>query len=111
MMDKAQEAEESLRQATREAHEAIQDLRTIIKEAKEVIQDIRDAAGKEVSERLDPVIREHIKILGETTEAAMRESVEKVTGEFDKLSDILMGRTKKNVKRGEKSIPDLIEGK
>lgn len=107
--EKSKKAEESLREATREAHEAIKDLRFLIQQSQGVIVDIHNAAQVGVDERITPILKSEIAKLGDATKSAMREAVEKVGEEFQRLEDILLGQDKQSKRQGKSTIPELIE--
>lgn len=93
---------DELRELIREAHGATRDLRAAIRDARAVAPAI-------VSEHLDAEVKRAVDKLGETTEKAMDASVAKVNREFDRLADILMGRTGPDRKRRALQIPEAIE--
>ncbi len=92
---------EALRELVREANGTIKDLRAATKEA-------REAGPAIVKEYLEKAVADGLAEYGETIQKAMAAAVAKVNAEFDKLSDILMGRTADDKAQDKKSIPELV---
>lgn len=104
---KFEAAEEILRGVTRTAHEATKDLRLAIREGRALVDEIHAAAQVAVDARLEPIVTAEVTKLGEATEAAMREAVDKVGREFDKLEAMYLGEDKASRRAGRESIRDL----
>jgi Sec-independent protein translocase protein TatA len=94
-----------LRAVTREANEALRDLRQAIREARRLAKEATDAVDEQVQAH---VVAEVAK-LEAATDRAMRESVAKCIGEFDKLTNTLMGRDRASLaKRGNVDLETAV---
>lgn len=100
---------QALREATRQAHETIQDLKALIKEGHGLVAEIKAAAKIQVEEQVEPIIKEEIRKLGEATTKAIDSAVEKVGHEFQKLEDLYFGRDKRSVRRGRRTLPEMLQ--
>lgn len=91
---------EEMRAELREAHGTLKDLRAEIKTARELVPLLTD-------ELFMAEVKKQVDQLAEATEAAMAASVDKVTAQFDRLTDTLMGQNRQQRRKGQPSIPDL----
>lgn len=108
-----QKAREQLREEIREARGTLKDLRHEIREARTLIAAAEGlattlAAGK-VKAAIEASVTEQLATLGKVTEQQMRKSVDKVTAEFDKLRDLLLGNDRVADGREKRSIPELLQ--
>lgn len=90
MVDKielAQQVEEKLKSTIREGRELLSDF---IK-AKKEIDYLYRTLNKLVQKHIEDTVRKNLDEMGEETQKAMRESVEKVISEFDNLSNSILG--------------------
>ncbi|MFD3483799.1 hypothetical protein [Streptomyces sp. NPDC058665] len=93
---------EEMRAELREAHETLKDLRRETREARELIPLLTD-------DLFSAEVKKQVDALGRATEAAMAQSVDRVTQQFDKLADTFMGQSRQQRRKGQPSIPELIE--
>jgi TolA-binding protein len=106
---KAELAREQLKEQTRLAHEAIQELKGQQRKLRQMQADVEKLLDTEIENVLSQKVKEGLDDFGKTVEQAMADSVAKVISEFDGLKDILLGQTERERRRGEPSIPELIE--
>lgn len=92
-----------------ELREEIREARGILKDLRREIKDARTLGPLLVKEQLEAEVWEQVDKLGKVTAKQMELSVAKVIAEFDRLSDLLMGRTRRDRRTGKPSIPDLID--
>lgn len=101
---------QDLRDAMREANVFLADLKATVKLAEKVRDDIAAYVdGEEVSKRIDAAVILELSKMNKRIKEAMDSSVAKVTSEFDKLRDILMGEAPDDKRAGRESIPSLIK--
>jgi hypothetical protein len=100
---------EALRTATREAHEAIRDLRTETKRAAAVAGEVAAVADVEVEQRIAAAVAAGLEEYRATLDGAIKDATEAVFARFDTIRDTLLGETKRHRRRGEPSLPELIE--
>lgn len=102
LITKAQDAEERLKAATREANGLTGDLRGMIKEARTLVKDLVETVIRdEVTKQLGVMTGEVQKATDQATDA--------VFARFDKLTATMLGETKTRRDKGDPSIPELIE--
>jgi hypothetical protein len=77
------------REMIREAHAATKDLRTAVREAKRELQDL---ARDEVGARIQGEVSRQLEDLGERTREAIGAATQKVTAEFDRFGEALLGK-------------------
>lgn len=92
--DPTGEKTEDLKRATREANETLADVKRTLKEARSLISEMRQYIDERVSDKVETAVADHVARLGEATEKAMNESVDKCFSEFQKLEDIMLGHDK-----------------
>ncbi|HKX69895.1 MAG TPA: hypothetical protein VJM75_01650 [Acidimicrobiales bacterium] len=111
--DDLNKTREQLRAELREARGTIKDLRHEIREARQLAEATRELvtrlAQTEVLAVVEAEVTKQVGILGEKTSEAMRQSVDKVNSEFDKLRDLLLGNERVADGREERSIPELLQ--
>lgn len=93
----------ALREATREAHEVLRDLRTERRAVEQLVATIEDRVKRAVSDRMEEALKRDLAALSLATDKAMRDSVARVTREFDRLARIFTGR-----ERGGEPLEDLV---
>lgn len=102
-----------LREEISEARGTLKDLRHEIKAARELVTSTRDLvatlAQDTVMDALHAEVTKQVEQLGTVTEETMRKSVDKVTAEFDKLRDILLGAQRTTGDQEKRSIPELLQ--
>lgn len=102
-----------LREEISEARGTLKDLRHEIKAARELVASTKDLvatlAQDTVMDALHAEVTKQVEQLGTVTEQTMRKSVEKVTAEFDKLRDILLGNQRATGDQEKRSIPELLQ--
>ena len=77
------------REMIREAHAATKDLRAAVREAKRELQDL---ARDEVGVRIQGEVSRQLEDLGERTREAISTATQKVTAEFDRFGEALLGK-------------------
>jgi hypothetical protein len=106
---KKEEAEAVLRriqEERRSLREEAVGLQSQVKAAQAAADRIAALVGEEVGKLITDATKTEIDKLGKLTEEQMRKSVAKVTSEFDKLRDILLGLERNN---DRPSIPEMID--
>lgn len=102
-----------LREEISEARGTLKDLRHEIKAARELVASTKDLAATlaetTVMDALHAEVTKQVEQLGTVTEQTMRKSVEKVTAEFDKIRDILLGNQRATGDQETRSIPELLQ--
>ncbi len=102
-----------LREEISEARGTLKDLRHEIKAARELVASTRNLvatlAETTVMDVLHAEVTKQVEQLGTVTEETMRKSVEKVTAEFDKIRDILLGNQRATGDPEKRSIPELLQ--
>lgn len=87
-IERFETARAELRETISAAHAATKDLRSAIREARDVKKLVDEAARGTVEERIAAEVDTQLRALGEKTKTAMAASVEKVNGEFAKLTNL-----------------------
>ena len=98
-----------LKRLTREAHEAIQDLNGVLREARQMVTAIDNVAQVAVTQRLEPVVEEQIRLLSEATATAIAASEQGIYDRFDTLTQMMMGEDRKSIREGRPTIPQMAE--
>jgi hypothetical protein len=91
-----------IRSEKTEAHGILRDLRIETRSARRIIPML-------VSRRINKVVEEQLEGFAEVTKQAMVENVAKVTAEFEKLQEVLLGQDHQSRREGRTSVPDLVE--
>lgn len=107
MSDTAEEIK-ALKEATREAHEAIQSLRDVIKEARAVKSEIEVLAIDIFDKKIHAQVRVGLEDYRNSIDTAIENATAAVYDRFNKITDILLGETKKSKARGD-SLQQLAE--
>lgn len=103
---------EELRAATREANECLAGVKETLREVKRVGEEVDNKVSRALSsiERdIEEKVKTELAELGEATKYHMDLSVEKVSQEFQKLQDILLGTGPEDNGR-DQTIPELVNG-
>lgn len=108
---RAEEAIEKLTEATRAAHEVLAEFKEVNKEARAIKKEVEDIIEHRFDEKVEAQVADSMAKLEDATKQAMSDATDKVISEFDKLSDILMGRDRESKRKGRKSLPEMIEDK
>jgi len=95
---------EDLKEATREARETMKDLAAERKRGEEMLARIPELVDNAIGD----IVREKLAQMEPTMIEAMRKSEERVFAKFDQISEMIMGETKANRRKGEPSLHDLI---
>lgn len=93
--------------------EVIREGRALLKDmaaAEKRIKDLIASIPKSVEEAAAPLIVAELSRLSDATTEAIDRAQAGVEQRFDKLSSILLGETRAQRRRGEPTIPQLIEG-
>ena len=98
----------ALNEATRRAHEAIADMRTERKLMAEQLAEVRKELDGSVEKRLDAEVKRQLANLGEATQKAMDDSVERVGRKIDEYLELSIGTDAYSKLKGRQPIPDLI---
>lgn len=93
---------DDLQKLVTEAHGLLKDLRIESKQARRILPMI-------VSKRIKSEVEKQLAEMGEQIAEAMRESVEKVGREFDRLEAAFLGKDKTARRDGKPSIPELVD--
>jgi LPS O-antigen subunit length determinant protein (WzzB/FepE family) len=109
MMTATEDEITALREATREAHAALKDLKGAIKEGRELVAAIDKMAQIAVEDRLKPVVEKGLEDFGKNLRQAIDVATDSVYERFDKIADLLTGEDKTSKRRGQPSIPELVE--
>ncbi len=112
--DHADHAEQKLielRFATREANEVLAELKQTLK----ALQKERSVIERLILNGFDELIRdqvaESLKTYQVSVDQAIKNATDAVFARFDQLSALLLGETKDRKRRGQMSIPEMIQRK
>lgn len=104
----ADEKIRELRAVIREANELLRDYKTTLREAKELLG---PSLKIRVQEQVKDVVKADLDDWGEKVNDNLDKAIKKVLKEFDELTDMLMGRSKSQKRRGEVSVTDVIKSR
>lgn len=93
---------DELRELVREAHGATKDLVREIKTARELVPLLTD-------ELFTAEVKKQVSALGEATTQAMDAATDRVAKRFEALEALFLGEDKQSRRKGEPSIPALIQ--
>lgn len=100
---------EELKAATRAANEVLADVKATLREVRKIGEEVDhkvNAALRSIERQIEEKVGSELAELGATTKRQMEISVDKVSAEFQKLQDILLGE---NEEREGRTIPELIK--
>ena len=100
---------EELRAATRAANEALKEIKLTLKEIKKVRDDIENRIKIAFDEMIADVVKESLARYQESLDKAVEDGTNAVFKRFDDLAAIALGETKDQIRRGERTIPEIIE--
>lgn len=104
----ALEARDGLRVEIREARGVLKDLRGEIKEARAVKAELRKAIPSLVENEVQAEVEGQIERMGEQIREVTERAVKKVTNEFERLANILMGRERHGIASEKIPLEDLV---
>ena len=78
-----------LRQATREAHEVLKDLRRETRALEETLRELETRVVRTVGDTIEATVVRELAALSRATEKAMRDSVAKVLGQFERFETLM----------------------
>ena len=101
---------EELREEVKNAHAALKDLRHEIRNAEAARKAISEAIPQLVGQLIREETDRQLGVLGNATKNAMKESVDRVMTEFDRLTNLVMyGKMTSKAPKDVPSISNLIE--
>jgi flagellar biosynthesis chaperone FliJ len=100
---------EAIKSETRKANEAIQGLREVMREAKQYREELESAAQEAVDTRVSDAVATGLESFKEALDKAIEEGTQRTYGRFDELTNLLLGDTKSQKRRGEFSLTEIVE--
>jgi hypothetical protein len=95
-----------LRAVIREANELLGDYKRTLREAKEFFATV---IPEQVEEVLNKEVKEGLESFTEAQGQAVRDAVDRIFKQFDNLANQLLSGTKADRRKGNVSIPDIVE--
>lgn len=97
--------------ATAEAKQTVADVHSVAKDLRASIREARALLATGVQEMLDEKVDVAVSALGEASAQAMRDSVDKVLSEFDRLGSLLLDADKNMKKHSMEEVIKAVVAK
>ena len=89
-IEDAQKTGEQLKEMITEGHQLLKDIKTERRALEELLKEIPNLIEKHVGDKIDRAVRLGLEQFSQSAQKAMRESVKKVSNEFQKLQNLLL---------------------
>lgn len=95
----------AVKEVIRELHELIQEAKDVQKSLVSTIEDFKGS----IDSKIEKEVKEGLTSLANSIDNAISESTDAVYKRFDTVTEILVGESKKNRKKGQPSLIDLAK--